>query len=800
MMKKIFDNKNQLAFAILMIIPMLMLYRMIFFGEIVGANDELQRYPINQWRDTFVDNHSEFPQWYPNLFSGMPSYGGYIYTPADPTRPIQDTIFFNKGIKIWFFLVFCSLGMFFFLRSLSVSVFGAIIGGLLTGLTPYSFGLINAGHLNKIFAMAFIPWLLIYFFKIMNKPTVKSILLFSLVSAFQLWANHPQIVYYTWMLIGFYYCWDTGSSIKEKNFSFVGSSKKFGGIIAGLLLSLAMVSDPYIEIFSFQKHSNRGAPSVLDNSGQTESGTNWNYATSWSFHPKETLSFLYPYHYGLQSPSTAADLQSAAYWGFMQFTQSTHYLGLIAIILSILSALITKPDKIDLFFWVTSLLALITGFGSYFPILFEPFYSYFPFFSKFRVPSMIYILLAVTVPFLAARGFDRIMMAMDDSDILKKSLYVAGGIAGLSIILLIIGETTFTFKKLGEPNYNPAVLSQIISARVELFNKGLLLALLISGSVLGLIWAVINKKVSPNLFGFGIICLVVLDLWIVNLEFLKLNPPRNMNRYFQEDAIVKHLISDSSYFRIFPVESFSTNKFSYWNIESIGGYRPLKLRHYQDLIDATKALSRRKDPDKRAVPFIVRPQILNMLNVKYVLTNQKINSSSVTLVPNFNSGIYKNQNVLPKAWIIGKTISVSSQNESLEQTLLPGFNPSETAIVVDYVGPTLDQKVDGKVEVISHYENKIKLNCNSTTGGLMVLSEIYYKPGWKAFVNEEEVPIYQTNHVLRSINIPSGESSIIFEYDTKLWRNSRVLSRASFFAILFSLSLIFWRDRSKNNG
>ena len=94
-----------------------------------------------------------------------------------------------------------------------------------------------------------------------------------------------------------------------------------------------MVSDPYLDIYKFQKHSNRGAASVLDQSGQTRSGADWNYATQWSFHPLETFSFIYPYHYGLQNTS---DPIRGAYWGYMTFTQSNHYLGLIAIIFAIL--------------------------------------------------------------------------------------------------------------------------------------------------------------------------------------------------------------------------------------------------------------------------------------------------------------------------------------------------------------------------------------------------------------------------------------------------------------------------------
>lgn len=781
MLNQLLDKKNQVAIAILMVVPMVILYRMIFFGEIVGANDQLERHPINQWRNTYVENNSEFPQWFPNLFSGMPSYGGYIYTPGDPTRPLQDLIFFNKGIKIWFYLVLGSLGMFFFLRSLGVGSFGSIIGGLLTGLTPYGFGLINAGHLNKIFAMAFIPWILMFVFDLMKKSTIKSILLVSMASAFQLWANHPQIVYYTWMVIGFYFVWELGSSVKEKSFSAKTSGTQLGGIIVALVIALFMVSDPYVDIYKFQKHSNRGAKSVLDQTGQTETGTDWRYATQWSFHPKETISFVFPYHYGLQNYSTR-DLKSAAYWGFMPFTQSTHYLGLIAIILAILGALLRKPDKTEWFFWIATLLALTTGFGSFFPVLFEPFYSILPFFSKFRIPSMIYILLAVTVPILAARGIDSFMQSTEKKDTLKKCIYVAGGIAGLSVLFLLIGESFFDFSNPKDSRFNPAALTQLKTIRIELLQKGLLLALAVSLASLGLMWGYIEEKLNKQIFCFAIIGLVIVDLSVVNMEFLNLKPAQKMDRFFQETKIVKHLQNDSSHFRIFPADELNSNKYSYWNLESIGGYRPIKLRNYQDLMDA-KGFS--------------RPHILNMLNVKYVLTTKKINNPYFVLISNLN-GIYENQKVLPKAWLVGKIKTVKTQRESLMETMLNGFNPSQSAIVVDFPDSiALPENAAGKVDILSRKENRIELLSQSETGGLLVLSEIYYKPGWKAFVNGEDAPIYQTNHVLRSVYVPKGDVTVIYKYDDSLWTKTRILSRVSFIVVLFGIGFLFWKEKNE---
>ena len=79
---------------------------------------------------------------------------------GDPTKIFRNTILFNPGLKIWFFLSLAGYGTFFILRILGSSLTAGVLGGLMTGLTPYGFGLVNAGHLNKIFAMAYVPWVL----------------------------------------------------------------------------------------------------------------------------------------------------------------------------------------------------------------------------------------------------------------------------------------------------------------------------------------------------------------------------------------------------------------------------------------------------------------------------------------------------------------------------------------------------------------------------------------------------------------------------------------------------------------
>ncbi len=131
------------------------------------------------------------------------------------------------------------------------------------------------------------------------------------------------------------------------------------------------------------------------------------------------------------------------------------------------------------------------------------------------------------------------------------------------------------------------------------------------------------------------------------------------------------------------------------------------------------------------------------------------------------------------------------------ETLLNGFDPSRSAVVMNYNDEAIPENGNGQVTVTSKTENRIELTSESETGGLLVLSEIYYKPGWQAFVNDEETTIYQTNHVLRSVRVPAGQSKVVFQYDTKLWISTRILSSAIFFAVLFGLGFLFWREAKK---
>ena len=769
-------KKNKIEIAILLFVPMLFLYKMIFIGQVVTTNDELERHPINEWRDNYLLNNDNTPQWFPNLFSGMPSYGGYIYTDGDPTKILRNKILFNPGLKVWFYLSLCGIGMYIFLKLSGITNRSALFGSLISSLTPYSFGLINAGHLNKIFAMAYIPWVIVAALYLINKFSLKAILFLALMTALQLWANHPQIAYYTWMLIGFYFFWHVGSTILAKKFNLKAHIKTILGIAISLFLALFMVADPYGQIYEFQKESDRGLQTVLDEAKTNKANKTWEYSTRWSFHPAETVSFILPYYFGLQNTQS---LSKGAYWGYMPFTQSTHYLGFVIIIFSILGALIKKPDKMGKVFWVISLITLVTGFGSFFPLFYKPFFDFFPFFSKFRVPSMIYVLLAVTVPYLGAKGLDIFVENLENKNTLKILIKFFAVILSFLVLLLIFEQSFLSYSTASDARYNINTINKLKEARSALFQKGLFLSIGLSLSMFFLSLGLLKGQINKNKFLIAVISVALLDLWIINYEFLNLKSPQNFDLTFKTNERIEYLKKDKDHFRILPADKMGSNWYSYWNLESVSGYRPIKLRNYQDLMDAGG---------------LNNPSILDMLNVKYVLTRKKINNINFQKVQNIN-GLYQNKNVLPKSWIVKKITSAKSQKESLLKTLSVDFKPESEAIVVDYSGKYLNSKSSGIVSIIKRVENRLELSSKSETGGLLVLSEIFYRPGWRAYVNGQLVPIYQANHILRSIEVPAGDSNILFEYDVSNWSLARLISRSFFILIMIILGFVLYKKR-----
>jgi uncharacterized membrane protein YfhO len=67
--------------------------------------------------------------------------------------------------------------------------------------------------------------------------------------------------------------------------------------------------------------------------------------------------------------------------------------------------------------------------------------------------------------------------------------------------------------------------------------------------------------------------------------------------------------------------------------------------------------------------------------------------------------------------------------------------------------------------VVSYAPEQIEYSVYTDKPALLVFSEIYYPKGWRALLDgEQDIKIYKTNHLLRSVVVPAGEHSIVFNF------------------------------------
>jgi uncharacterized membrane protein YfhO len=98
------------------------------------------------------------------------------------------------------------------------------------------------------------------------------------------------------------------------------------------------------------------------------------------------------------------------------------------------------------------------------------------------------------------------------------------------------------------------------------------------------------------------------------------------------------------------------------------------------------------------------------------------------------------------------------------------------------------------VPVITEYRSRrISLKTETTGPALLVLSEVYYPAGWKAFVDGQETEILRTNYMLRSVVVPAGLHEVVFRFNPDTYRTGWILSNAAWAIAGLAILIGLWQ-------
>ncbi len=638
---------------------------------------------------------------------------------------------------------------------------------------------IMTGHNSKVGAVLFFPILLIFVERIIERfRWVDAVLL--IVTMHLLFARlHVQIIFYFLFAIALYLTFLFIRTILKKQ-RVVSLLRVAGALIVAIAFALAMSGDRYLSVIEYNSYSTRGTGPILDageSKAAPEAGLSYDYATNWSFSPQELTTFFIPSFYGFGIQEYAGYVVPT-YFGQMPFTDAPQYMGVITLVLAAIGIVYYRKDWFVQGLILISVIALFISFGKNLPLLYDPMFYYFPFFNKSRVPSMILILVQIPMAILAGYGVSAIIQ-------LKKTRLSTGWRRGFTYslsgfgVLLILG---LLFRGAVEGSYFELIASSgnriALQLRDFLFDSMMtdwMVSCLIALGTLGVSLLYLNGKLRNAFWVGALVMILVFDLWRVDTKPMRPAPKQELDRHFATLKYVDFLRSDTTLYRVHLLRNGqpqTDNTLAYYRLQNIYGYHAAKLRVYQDLIE---------------VAGINNKFVWNLLNMRYLISDEVHTDTSLKLVYDGEMKVLENFDSLPRAFFVSR-YDVAEPLEILQMMRKGSFDPREVAYFEEDPGVVVDAPdPPASVEFTEYGIQRLKLKVKATGNNLLFLSEVYYPAGWKATVDGHSTSIYKTNYAFRSIIVPEGEHTVEFTFEPAKFQFGKAISLASNILVLGSL-------------
>jgi len=825
-LENVLPEKYHLPAVLIIVLGLFLifLYPLYFGGKTFQSGDIFASLSMKSYVEKARDG---FTLWNPYIFLGMPAYAlgtsatwfNFIYMVFTSIRNFFTGLFAVQYTMWSFYLIVLASTSYMLMKYLTkntlVSLFTAIATSFSTGIIVFLY----IGHVTKLTSLCFVPLIFLMLLRFQEK--IKLLDFFVLTIAFQLFIQgfHVQIIYYTLLAIGFYYLVFFYHAFKTKDSELRKNLFK-SLLVAGTagLIAVAIQSDSLTQMYEYTPYSTRGTKSLVEQAaGNTEQSVSeyYDYHTNWSFSPGEVMTFIIPSYFGFgnsvyKGPLT--DNQSTevnTYFGQMPFVDVAMYMGVLILFLALYAAFTRWKEPLVKFLSILSLFSLLVSFGKNFSVVFDILFNYLPFFDKFRIPSMILVLIQISFPILAGLGVMKILSLRENSNksseqFLKYFTYAVSIIFVLTLVLnKVIGEWF-----VGRVNdyaagleASRAQMAQQYRALAEYTSEMFTGDLLVAFALLTVsFWAVqlyLNKKFSKDVLAILFIAVVLIDLWRIDARGEKYVDNPGLKNEYKTPEYVKIIKAqnDKDPFRIFNMKqdgsmgsyNQNSNYNAYFLLEDFYGYSGVKPRGYQDLMDVVGP---------------VNQTLWRMTNVKYIIMDQQGNYPGLTFIGGSGKEfVYRNDDALPRFFFANK-VEVKPALDVLKAVKADQFDPKEIAYVHDEKVEIQSPDSTASITVVKYQDESIELKATASGANFMVFSATYMPKGWHAFVDKEETKVYRVDHALMGIVIPKGMHQVVFRYEPKSFVVSKylALSLSSVVMLGFVITLVMELMRKRKKG
>ncbi len=775
-------------------------------GRKINAHDTKVYEGSSKEISDYRDKYGKEPLWTNSMFSGMPAYLISVKYPGNLFKHLDN---FLKLYKTPVAALFMSmLGFYIMLLFFRVNPWLAMAGAIAYGFSSYLFVSLSAGHNTKAYAMAYMAPVIGSVVWSFRKNLLAGASLFALFLALQIMANHFQITYYTGMIVLVFGIFELIHAIKGKTLP--AFLKTLGVLVGAALIAFSVNFASLYSTWEYSKESTRGKSELTKAGGTNEKGLDPEYITQWSYGIGESLTFLIPNFKGGATAPFANDSETvkalrknnmgqaqgqlSRYWGKQPGTSGPVYFGAVILFLFVLGLLIVRGREK---WWIltAALLSLFLSWGKNLMPLTSLFIDFFPGYDKFRAVSMTLVMAGMLVPLLGILALREISEGTVNREKVSKSVLIAALITGgLAFIFFLLPGLAGSFLRPDEtalPDSASWIRDAMTADRKMMLRTDALRSVIFIAGGAALIEFYLKKKIKPAPALLGLIALFLIDQVPVDARYLgssNFETKRAASNSFAPTEADKEILSDEGEFRVLnlAVSVFNDASTSYHH-QSIGGYSGAKMKRYQELIETSLTDDinslitslRSASTMEEAEGVLKNLGTLNMLNTRYIILDP-------------GSAPLHNSHAAGNAWLVNRVTLVESADAELQA--IKTFNHMQEAVVdrrfAELVPVTESAGSPGDTVFLASYEpNLLTYRAELSSERVAVFSEIYYKYGWKAFIDDKPASHFRTNYVLRGMTLPAGSHTVTFRFEPESYKTGNKVSLAGSILLIVLLVL-----------
>lgn len=743
-------------------------------------------YPLKNYVADLL-RQGKLPLWNSLQFGGYPLLANFQSGVLNPTNLLY--LFLSKP-HAWAWQtmlqpLLIAIFTYLFLRNLQLTKIASLFGGVIFAFSGFS--LIWLEYNAHGYVIAFIPLLLLLIDKWLEEKRLTWGLLFSLALSLQIFMGYPQVTIYTLVLALFFFWFRLNFNLfsrdSVKNHLLLGSL-----VLLGLFLSAVQLV-PGWELLSL---SQRVEESV---SGGFEV----------AFLPWQQLTTLV-------APDFFGNPATYNFWGPGNYTNGAGYSGIIGLILALVAVFRSKRRKLIYFFGGLLVVSLVLAL----PTPIAKFISEFGFLGLgAAATTRVLCLTNFSIAILAALSIETLLSERKKIKELKIPLFFILIILGLMVAVflsrqIMLFSLTEPIGELGQESINV----WITNLRVSLRN--LILPFFLSINLLILLWLA-RIRFLKRLIVWGIFLLLVFELFRFGWKFTPFSEPRII---FPTTPVLEFLQEQKKPVRINTGDAIPISMWMPYGLESASGYDAVYPKRWAQLINIINGGRVSRMMGRYGAIEKYDSRLFDLTNTCFILTVKQIKKNG-RYVPDktgepgrlfqltklnkvFEEGtveVLENNQCLPRAFIVHNYQIESDPEKMITLLKSPELDLREKIILEEEPQFKMEKQLEAPEEkeklVWLEYEpDRIVLQLETETPGLLFLADSFY-PGWKAFIDDKETPIYRANFAFRAVFVPEGDHLVRFIYDPQSFK---IGTAVSFVALVILGGLFLYETKNRKRA